>query len=67
MTDAKLLEAMTRRFGSFGTACYRLCLYRSDTNAVSDNQIEEAFEHFAGEHRKCFNKKAYIASCRLPD
>ena len=67
MTEHELGKAMKENFGSFGEVCFWLCRYRKDIDGVTDNEIERAFETLSGRHRKCFNKKAFIAFCREPD
>ncbi len=67
MTEHELGKAMKENFGSFGEVCFWLCRYRKVAGKVTDNEIEGAFEALSGRHRKCFNKKAFIAYCREPD
>jgi hypothetical protein len=63
----ELRAAMKAHFGHFGEACFSLAELRSHTEKVSDREIEASFSTLAGRHRKLFNKKAFIASCREPD
>lgn len=67
MTEHELRDAMKQHFGSFGEVCYHLADYRKNCGQVTDNEIEQAFICLSSPHRRCFNMKAYIASCREPD
>ena len=67
MIEHDLGKAMKEHYGSFGAVCYQLCRYRKGVAGATDNQIEEAFNVLVGRHRKCFNKKEFIASCREPN
>jgi hypothetical protein len=67
MTEHELKDAMKEHFGTFGETCYWLCRIRKRDDEVSDNQIGESFDLLVGHHRKCFNRNAYIASCREPN
>jgi len=68
MNDGELREAMKEHFGSFGEACFNLAWIRKDPGARTDRRIEDAFDALVGHrHRKCFNKKEFILSCREPD
>ena len=64
--DAALRSELAKRFGSFGTEVLELCLIREETGAVTDEELGRWFDINTRVHRKCFNKKAFLASCREP-
>lgn len=64
--DAELRKLMRARFGSFGAEVLELCLIREETAKVTDEELSRWFDINTRVHRKCFNKKAFIASCREP-
>jgi hypothetical protein len=64
--NAVLRKELAKRFGSFGTEVLELCLIREETGAVTDEELGHWFDINTRVHRKCFNKKAFLASCREP-
>jgi hypothetical protein len=64
--NAVLRKELSKRFGSFGEEVLALCLLREETGAVTDIELSASFDCLTSVHRKCFNKKAFIASCREP-
>jgi hypothetical protein len=64
--NMELRKKMTERFGSFGAEVLELCLIREETEKVTDEELGHWFDIHTRVHRKCFNKKAFIASCREP-
>lgn len=64
--NAVLRKELSKRFGSFGEEVFQLCLLREETSAVTDIELSASFDCLISVHRKCFNKKAFMASCREP-
>jgi len=67
MIEHELGLAMKDHFGSFGEVCFRLAAYRKSSAGATDREIEAAFTAITGRHRNCFNKKAFVLSCREPN